>query len=97
MAGSDKGITAPTLIVTGGALDGQSVTIPQGEGTLLGSSPSSVLALQLGNIAGEHARLLWVGQNLLLSDLDSPTGTYVNGERIDAEHPLSDGDRKSVV
>ncbi len=93
VAGSDKGIAAPTLIVTGGALDGQSVILARGSDTLLGSGPGSALPLQLGNVAGEHARLAWAGQDVLLSDLASPTGTYVNGERIDAEHPLADGDR----
>lgn len=93
MAGSDKGISAPTLIVTGGPHDGQTLVLESGTQVVLGSGAATALPLQLGNVAPEHAHLAWAGHALRLSDLGSPTGTYVNGERIDAEHPLADGDR----
>jgi FHA domain/IPT/TIG domain len=91
--GSDREFTAPTLIVTGGDLDGQTIAIENGAETVLGSAADSFLPLRLGNVAPQHARLVWSEQVLLLSDLESATGTYVNGERVTTDHRLSDGDR----
>jgi hypothetical protein len=60
---------------------------------LLGSGPGSQFRLELGNVAAEHARLVWTEGGLLITDLGAPGGTFVNGEKVGAEHPLHDGDR----
>ncbi len=83
----------PTLIVTGGPLDGQVVKLARLGSTLLGSGADTVAPLALGNVAAHHAVLEWDGQELHLAALETPTGTYVNGERISATHMLADGDR----
>lgn len=85
--------TQPTLTVAGGPFDGQVVSVQDHSTTLLGSGPDCALRLDLSNIDAAHARLSWDERGLLLTDLDSSTGTYVNGERIGAEHALQDGDR----
>src|SRR5688572_27946532 len=84
----------PTLIVTGGAQDGASVAC-ESEGTekVLGSGGQADLRINGGNIAASHARLLWNGEHLLLTDAGSATGTFVNGEKITEPYPLTEGDR----
>lgn len=85
---------ATTLTVAGGPQDGQSVLITPGESRSLGGAPDCALRLTLGNVAPQHARLSFdAARGLLLSDLGSATGTYVNGEKIGADHVLADGDR----
>ena len=83
----------PTLIVTGGPLDGQILRLARRGQTVLGSGPDTVTPLALANVAAHHATLEWDGQELHLAALETPTGTYVNGERISATHVLADGDR----
>lgn len=83
----------PTLIVTGGPLDGQVVRLANRGQTLLGSGDDTALPLALANVAPHHVSLEWDGQELQLAALETPTGTYVNGERVSAVHALADGDR----
>lgn len=85
--------TYPTLTVAGGPFDGQVLAVEDHSTTLLGSGPDCALPLDLSNIDAAHAQLTWDERGLLLTDLASSTGTYVNGERIAAEHALQDGDR----
>lgn len=94
-AGQETKVSAnePTLIVTGGPLDGQVVRVSQASPTRLGSGADTALPVALANVAAHHATLQWDGHELKLSADDTPTGTYVNGERILATHRLSDGDR----
>ncbi len=83
-----------TLTVAGGPQDGQSVSVEPGATRVLGSGVDCALTIGLGNVAAQHARLTAdKTRGLLLSDLSSATGTYVNGEKIGPEHVLSDGDR----
>ena len=85
--------TNPTLTVTGGPCDGQSLAVPAGGPCSIGSAPECTLPLDLENVDLTHAQVVWDSRGLLLSDLGSSTGTYVNGEKIGADHPLQDGDR----
>jgi pSer/pThr/pTyr-binding forkhead associated (FHA) protein len=83
----------PTLTVSGGPFDGQSLVLPAGEPRTIGSAEDSSLQIDLENIDISHAQVIWDSRGLLLTDLDSSTGTYVNGEKIGSDHPLQDGDR----
>ncbi|HKC13850.1 MAG TPA: FHA domain-containing protein, partial [Vicinamibacteria bacterium] len=85
-------MTHPTLIVTGGPLDG-TVFVVDGTQILMGSSSDCQIQVLLGNVEPFHAKLTRNPRGLLLSDGGSATGTYVNGEKIGADHLLSDGDR----
>lgn len=84
----------PVLIVTGPPRDGESLPLESlGFEKVLGSGPECHLRLQAGNIDFNHARVLWQGRGVLLTDLGSAAGTYVNGEKIGTDHLLQDGDR----
>ncbi len=86
--------THPTLVVTGGPLDGSTfVILPQTRPHLLGAASDCDIQILLGNVEPTHAQLDLGARGLQLSDGGSATGTYVNGEKITARHVLNDGDR----
>jgi diguanylate cyclase (GGDEF)-like protein len=63
------------------------------EGTemVLGRSSSAEVVLLDDGVSRRHARILQVGGDILLEDLNSSNGTHVNGEPITV-HTLRDGD-----
>jgi hypothetical protein len=84
----------PALVVVGGPLDGQAVRLDRKPAErVLGSGPECTPRFDLANVAPAHALFVWDARGVLLSDSGSPNGTYVNGEKIGADHPLADGDR----
>jgi hypothetical protein len=89
--------TNPTLVVTGGDLDGTSfVVLQSAREMLLGSSQDCHFQILLGNVEAVHAKVGWGPRGLVLSDALSSSGTYVNGEKVGEDHPLTDGDRISL-
>ena len=64
------------------------------EGVMVGRSLEAVLRLHSDGVSRFHARLERSTSGLLvLSDLGSSNGTYVNGRRVQNPEPLEDGDR----
>jgi thiol-disulfide isomerase/thioredoxin len=57
---------------------------------LIGSGTTCDVILRHPSVARQHARLQWRKQGYILIDLQSPTGTYVNGRRI-TENLLREG------
>jgi hypothetical protein len=97
MSSSSSGPLLPTLIVTGGASDGLQIPLEApGAEKIIGSGPSSHLRLTSRNVDTLHARIAWEDTGVLLSDVGSAAGTFVNGERVETEQLLSDGDRISI-
>ncbi len=84
----------PTLTVTGGPHDGQSLPIPVGAVHVVGSAEGARFRLTPANVSAEHARVSHdAGRGLMLADLGSVAGTYVNGEKVEGERALHEGDR----
>ncbi|HET7291197.1 MAG TPA: IPT/TIG domain-containing protein [Vicinamibacteria bacterium] len=84
----------PTLTVTGGPHDGQSLPVPVGAACIVGSGDGARLRLTPANVSAEHARVSHDAERgLVLADLGSVAGTYVNGEKVEGERPLREGDR----
>lgn len=48
------------------------------------------------NVSRRHAQIHRAGSGFVISDLGSTNGTYVNGERLIADHRLADGDIISI-
>ena len=48
------------------------------------------------NVSRRHAQIHRSGSGFVISDLGSTNGTYVNGERLIADHRLADGDIVSI-
>ena len=59
---------------------------------LIGRVPGNSLVLRAGNISRQHARIAANGIRLIVSDLGSSNGTFVNGRRIRQPTILRDGD-----
>jgi EAL domain-containing protein (putative c-di-GMP-specific phosphodiesterase class I) len=55
---------------------------------LIGRGPNSALCLSCRTVSCRHAELLEDGDDLLVRDLGSRNGTYVNGERIGGPRTL---------
>jgi DNA-binding winged helix-turn-helix (wHTH) protein len=72
-------------------LEDREVALAQGE-NLLGRVEEGVAWLESPTVSRRHARLLVDGERVLLEDLDSKNGTFVQGRRIAAPTPLVAGD-----
>jgi FHA domain-containing protein len=87
----DPGHERACLYVERGPGTGQLVPIKQGV-LMLGRASSSDLRLQHPSISRRHAQLTRLGDRLLLKDVGSQNGTYVNRVRLTAERELRSGD-----
>ena len=58
----------------------------------IGSSPGSDVVLKGSQVARHHAAVTLGEACWTLHDLNSLSGTYVNGQRIKAPYPLVEGD-----
>src|SRR5262249_51866986 len=65
--------------------------IPKGEVTF-GRAPSCNVVLASGLISKMHARIQRTSNQVVLQDLQSINGTFVNGARVDSVVVLKDGD-----
>jgi hypothetical protein len=64
-----------------------------GEGALLGRGMAVDIRLEDPFASSRHARIARQGDVLVIEDLDSTNGTYLNGSRLDGPQPLHPGDR----
>lgn len=64
--------------------------------TLIGSDPGCAVFIDSLAVQPQHASLTLDGDSAVLRDLNTPDGTFVNGSRIDGEHPLKNGDNIRV-
>ncbi len=60
--------------------------------TILGRSPECDVVLEAGAVSRQHARIVRRGDELLLEDLKSRNGTYLNGQLVSQPTGLSDSD-----
>ncbi|MFN7130431.1 MAG: FHA domain-containing protein, partial [Myxococcales bacterium] len=85
----------PMLVAASGPRVGARFEI--GAELVIGRSPSCEIALpDDGKVSRRHARLWAKGEQFAVEDLGSRNGTWVNGDRIEAEVLLSPGDRVQV-
>ena len=61
--------------------------------TSLGRAVDNDIVITSKRVSREHARIQREGRRLLLADVDSANGTYLNDERVLAPVALRDGDR----
>jgi FHA domain len=65
--------------------------------TSIGRSPACDLYIPDRRASRRHAEIAWDGEDCTLSDLDSDNGTFLNGLRLAAPQPLTDGDQIAVA
>ena len=83
----------PSLNVLSGPLAGHKFVIEDAvDNILIGSDPSCGFVLDTPGVSPIHARL-WVDLNgATVYDTNSPTGVYVNDDRVVKEAPVRNGD-----
>ena len=84
----------PRVVFIAGPLKGSAFEL--GEGALsVGRDSTNDVRLADSLLSRRHCRIERAGERLLLKDLDSLNGTFVNGRPV-REHTLADGDRVTV-
>jgi hypothetical protein len=73
------------------------IVLPFGVDAVVGRNQTAALRIDDPGVAGEHARLVHAGRGVILIDLGSPNGTYVNGQRVTQPWLLQDGDAISFA
>src|SRR3954464_6626785 len=91
-AGS-RGGGAPKLRVKAGAGLSAGSAYDLSDGALLGRGDQADIRLEDGFASARHARLVPQGDVMVLEDLGSTNGTYLNGEPLRGPQPLHAGDR----
>jgi hypothetical protein len=87
-------VSVPTLVMTGGPLDGTAYPLAlTGKDLTVGSSMDADVQIMLGNVESFHARISFGPAGLVIADAGSATGVFLNGEKIEGEHSLQQGDR----
>ncbi|MEU1618122.1 FHA domain-containing protein [Streptomyces sp. NPDC005722] len=81
----------PQLIVTTGPDPGRAYPVPAGYSEI-GRLAGSGIRLDEEGVSRRHAAMNRAGSHVVLSDLGSTNGTYLNGALLDAPRPLHDGD-----
>lgn len=66
------------------------------ERTTIGRAAGNGIVISSVRVSREHACLLRQGWRVILEDLGSTNGTYLNGERVRAPMELRDGDRIQI-
>jgi two-component system response regulator AtoC len=70
--------------------------LPHNRRVLIGRGEGVELRLQDPSISRHHAKVISTSHEVLLADLDSQNGTYVNGERLTGTRPLLSGDSFTI-
>jgi hypothetical protein len=79
------------LVVSQGPQPGQTFMLDQDLLTL-GRDPASHVVINDPQVSRQHARITRQGGMMILEDLGSTNGTFVNGMRLTGPHTLADGD-----
>jgi predicted component of type VI protein secretion system len=64
--------------------------------TSLGRHDDCVIRIKSAQVSRRHCELYEVGGQLMLRDLGSSNGTFVNGKRVSGEYALKHGDELTV-
>ena len=68
-----------------------------GEGVhLIGRDPHGAIWIDSNLVSRRHATVTVSAQDVVLTDLASRNGTFLNGQRLDASATLADGDEIRV-
>jgi predicted component of type VI protein secretion system len=79
------------LVMSQGPQPGQTFTLDQDLLTL-GRDPGGDIVINDPQVSRQHARITCQGELILIEDLGSTNGTFVNGMRLTGPHTLANGD-----
>lgn len=75
-----------------GPSKGETIRLEEPTVMTLGRDPASDYVLPAPNASRNHAELKWDGQRLIVEDLGSRNGIYVNANRVEESCVLGSGD-----
>lgn len=88
-------LSGPILIIrAGGDREGEVIAL-QKDVVTIGRSPQNDLFLDDVTVSRHHARIVADDESVILEDLNSLNGTYVNRKRVE-RHELADGDELQI-
>lgn len=88
-------IEGPSLAVRAGGPPG-AVFLLDRDMVSIGREPSAEVFLDDVTVSRKHAQIHREGGRMVLRDLGSLNGTYVNRRRIEADEPLENGDEIQI-
>jgi two-component system, cell cycle response regulator len=77
--------TDPVLIVIRGGLQGKKYSLKGGPRFIVGRDKTADIQLDDSNISRQHCQIILQGEKILIEDMGSRNGTFVNDEKIDAQ------------
>ncbi|MCB0871908.1 MAG: FHA domain-containing protein [Actinobacteria bacterium] len=86
----------PMLAVRSGGPQGATYDIGRGAEMSIGRSPAADVFLDDVTVSRDHAQLVATTEGVVLRDLGSLNGTYVNRRRIEDDELLHDGDELQI-
>jgi DNA-binding NtrC family response regulator/pSer/pThr/pTyr-binding forkhead associated (FHA) protein len=92
---ADEAVARSFLVVTTGSgsiARTRVVPLPDGKDVTFGRSTSCTVSLEYDGVSRLHARVVKRGAHVILEDLGSRNGTWLNGARISAPQRISPGD-----
>lgn len=84
----------PLLIAQAGPLEGQRWKI-KSELTI-GRDPDCDVVVPMRQVSRHHSRVINSSEGIIVEDLGSKNGTFINGNRIQEPTPLADGDELQI-
>src|SRR5579863_7633055 len=78
------------LVVLNEGLAGQSIDL-KSEKTTIGRVEDNNFALPVGSVSSHHCEILLRGTEVVVKDLNSTNGTFVNGQQVTKEAVLKPG------
>jgi hypothetical protein len=88
---TESGVRPGTIVMP----SGDRIELADGR-NVIGRLADCKVIVSDGNVSRRHAQVQRSGSGFVISDLGSTNGTYVNGERLTADHRLADGDIISI-
>ena len=84
-------IMATLLLVYEGEVE-KEITLNKGQGVNVGRKPTNEIVIDNATVSGKHAEIQCLEKGILLTDLDSKNGTFVNQSRVHDTYWLQSGD-----
>jgi pSer/pThr/pTyr-binding forkhead associated (FHA) protein len=91
-----SGAREPRLVVERATGHTPGMIYDIGEGAILGRGDSAEIRLEDPFASARHARVLTQAGIVVIEDLGSTNGTYLNEELLQGPTPLHDGDRVRI-
>lgn len=80
------------LLVVGGDLNGTIFNLPQGETVVVGRNPDCSICLDYHGVSRRHFEVSMNERDVIVSDLGSANGTYLNNQKLSEPLSLKRGD-----